>query len=155
MMSTAACVRSYSEANARAPGQVRNAPEAKCSNDGISASNAVTIVNEAAVNDPKLPGNAVKVVDLVPSIPSEHNTTTESTEVAVATVEETYVSAARVLMTEGNETSGGVDRGNYDHPANKMSFDGYLKELAFLPDLTEKSNTTIDLYSPNVKPPWL
>ncbi|KAG3140719.1 hypothetical protein PC128_g25132 [Phytophthora cactorum] len=153
MMGTVACVRSQHEVDVAALCQVGNAPERKCSNDEVSASSSETIANEDSMDDPKLPDNPVEVVDSVLSVHSELSTTAESMEAAVATLEETYVSVARVLTIEGNEVSGGADGGYYEHPANKIGLDDYAKELAFLLDLTEESNTTIDCDLPNVKDP--
>ncbi|KAG3144723.1 hypothetical protein PC128_g24335 [Phytophthora cactorum] len=49
-------------------------------------------------------------------------------------------------MTEGNEASDSTIMNHYEHPANKIGLEDYAKELVFLPDFTEESNTTIDLW---------
>ncbi|KAG2990131.1 hypothetical protein PC121_g12506 [Phytophthora cactorum] len=76
-------------------------------------------------------------------------------EDAIVTLESTYVSVARVLTTEGNKASDNTRADHYEHPASKIGFEDYAKELAFLPDFTEESNTTIDYSSPNVTDPRL
>ncbi|KAG3148397.1 hypothetical protein PC128_g23603 [Phytophthora cactorum] len=76
-------------------------------------------------------------------------------EDAIVTLESTYVSVVRVLTTEGNEASDSTIMNHYEHPANKIGLEDYAKELVFLPDFTEESNTTIDYDSPNVTDPRL
>ncbi|OWZ07004.1 hypothetical protein PHMEG_00020658 [Phytophthora megakarya] len=68
-------------------------------------------------------------------------------------LEKTYVCVAQELSTDGN-----FDNGDDDyviHEANYILLDDYAHELAFLPDLTEPSITTLDYASPNVKSPEL
>ncbi|ETM00992.1 hypothetical protein L917_02363, partial [Phytophthora nicotianae] len=70
-------------------------------------------------------------------------------ENAITELDKTYISVARVLTTEGGEVAGDPGVGHYEHPANKIGLEDYAKELAFLPDFTEDSNTTIDYGAPN------
>ncbi|ETI38116.1 hypothetical protein F443_16071, partial [Phytophthora nicotianae P1569] len=72
-------------------------------------------------------------------------------EDAITELDKTYISVARVLTTEGSEVAGDPGVGHYEHPANKIGLEDYAKELAFLPDFTEDSNTTIDYGAPNAK----
>ncbi|OWY93614.1 hypothetical protein PHMEG_00036922, partial [Phytophthora megakarya] len=68
-------------------------------------------------------------------------------------LEKTYVCVAQELSADGN-----FDNGDDDyviHEANYISLEDYAHELAFLPDLTEPSVTTLDYDSPNVKNPEL
>ncbi|KAG3181215.1 hypothetical protein PC128_g15232 [Phytophthora cactorum] len=76
-------------------------------------------------------------------------------EDAIVTLESTYVSVARVLTTEGNEALDNTRAGHYEHLAGKFGLEDYAKELAFLPDFTEESNTTIGYGSSNVTDPRL
>ncbi|KAG2771020.1 hypothetical protein PC129_g16425 [Phytophthora cactorum] len=76
-------------------------------------------------------------------------------EDAIVTLESTYASVVRVLTMEGNEASDNTRADHYEHPASKIGLGDYAKELAFLPDFTEESNTTIDYGSPNVTDPRL
>ncbi|KAG2787379.1 hypothetical protein PC129_g9578 [Phytophthora cactorum] len=98
---------------------------------------------------------AAKVVDPVPSVRSTPTVHARKTEDAIVTLESTYVSVVRVLTTEGNEASDNSRMNYYELPANKIGLEDYAKELAFLPDFTEESNTTIDYDSPNVTDPRL
>ncbi|KAG3133022.1 hypothetical protein PC128_g26399 [Phytophthora cactorum] len=98
---------------------------------------------------------ATKVVDTVPSVRSTPTVNARKMEDAIVTLESTYVSVARVLTTEGNEASDNTRADHYEHPASKIGLEDYAKELAFLPDFTEESNTTIDYGSPNVTDPRL
>ncbi|ETM97345.1 hypothetical protein PPTG_20347, partial [Phytophthora nicotianae INRA-310] len=72
-------------------------------------------------------------------------------EDGITELDKTYISVARVLTTEGSEVAGDPWVDHYKHPANKIGLKEYAKELAFLPDFTEDSNTTIDYGAPNVK----
>ncbi|ETO99842.1 hypothetical protein F441_22734, partial [Phytophthora nicotianae CJ01A1] len=72
-------------------------------------------------------------------------------EDAITELDKTYMSVARVLTTEGSKVAGDPGVDHYEHPANKIGLEDYAKELAFLPDFTEDSNTTIDYGAPNVK----
>ncbi|ETO99562.1 hypothetical protein F441_23022, partial [Phytophthora nicotianae CJ01A1] len=72
-------------------------------------------------------------------------------EDAITELDKTYMSVARVLTTEGSEVAGDPGVDHYEHSANKIGLEDYAKELAFLPDFTEDSNTTIDYGAPNVK----
>ncbi|KAG3060871.1 hypothetical protein PI124_g21469 [Phytophthora idaei] len=76
-------------------------------------------------------------------------------EDAIITLESTYVSMVRVLATEGNEASDNIRMDHYEHPASKIGLEDYAKELAFLPDFIEKSNTIIYYDSPNGTDPRL
>ncbi|TKV25139.1 hypothetical protein FCN23_09530 [Campylobacter jejuni] len=66
-----------------------------------------------------------------------------------------YISVARVLTTEGNEATEDTRNDFYEHPVNNIGLEDYAKELAFLPDLTEEINTTIDYTASNVADPQL
>ncbi|RAW20700.1 hypothetical protein PC110_g22857, partial [Phytophthora cactorum] len=98
---------------------------------------------------------ATKVVDTVPSVRSTPTINARKMEDAIVTLESTYVSVARVLTTEGNEASNNTRADHYEHPAGKIGLEDYAKELAFLPDFTEESNTTIYYGSPNMTDPRL
>ncbi|KAG3066873.1 hypothetical protein PI125_g23772 [Phytophthora idaei] len=114
-----------------------------------------TLANE---DSPALPHGhvaATKVVDTVPSVRSTPTVNARKMEDAIVTLESTYVSVARVLTTEGNEASDNTRADHYEHPASKIGLEDYAKELAFLPDFTEESNTTIDYDSPSVTDPRL
>ncbi|KAG3133699.1 hypothetical protein PC128_g26304 [Phytophthora cactorum] len=100
-------------------------------------------------------GDPIEVVDTVPSVRSTPTVNARKTEDAIVTLEITYVSVARVLTTEGNEASDNTRMDHYEHPVDKIGLEDYAKELAFLPDFTEESNTTIDYDSPNVTDPRL
>ncbi|GMF52924.1 unnamed protein product [Phytophthora fragariaefolia] len=42
-----------------------------------------------------------------------------------------------------------------EHPGNAIEFEDYVRELAFLPDLTEAASTTLDYTGPHVRHPSL
>ncbi|OWZ06825.1 LOW QUALITY PROTEIN: hypothetical protein PHMEG_00020870 [Phytophthora megakarya] len=68
-------------------------------------------------------------------------------------LEKTYVCVAQELSADGNFDN---DDDDYViHEANYILLEDYAHELAFLPDLTESSITTLDYDSPNVKNPEL
>ncbi|ETL77380.1 hypothetical protein L917_21680 [Phytophthora nicotianae] len=83
------------------------------------------------------------------SVRVESEVEAKSTKEAV--LDKTYMLVARVLTTEENEAVGDPGVDHYEHPANKIGLEDYAKELAFLPDFTEDSNTTINYEAPNVK----
>ncbi|KAG2776216.1 hypothetical protein PC129_g23649 [Phytophthora cactorum] len=116
---------------------------------------SATLANKDSRAHPHRLVTAVKVVDTVPSVRSTPTVNERETEDAIATLESTYVLVARVLTTEGNEASDNTRTDHYEHPANKIGLEDYAKELAFLPDFTEESNTTIDYGSSNVTDPRL
>ncbi|KAG3239169.1 hypothetical protein PI124_g15891 [Phytophthora idaei] len=125
------------------------------SDSEISDTHEYTLANE---DSPALPHGhvaATKVVDTVPSVRSTPTVNARKMEDAIVTLESTYVSVARVLTTEGNEASDNTRADHYEHPASKIGLEDYAKELAFLPDFTEESNTTIDYGSPNMTDPRL
>ncbi|KAI9998245.1 hypothetical protein PInf_002605 [Phytophthora infestans] len=96
-----------------------------------------------------------KEMDQVPAVEIKADANVESREESVAALDGTYISVARVLTTEGNEATEDTRNDFYEHPANNIGLDDYAKELAFLPDLTEEINTTIDYTAPNVADPEL
>ncbi|KAG3068512.1 hypothetical protein PI125_g23400 [Phytophthora idaei] len=120
-----------------------------------SATRENTLANEDSRAHPHGLVAAVKVVDTVPSARSTPTVNARKMEDAIVTLESTYVSVARVLTTEGNEASDNTRADHYEHPASKIGLEDYVKELAFLPDFTEESNTAIDYGSPNVTDPRL
>ncbi|KAG4055616.1 hypothetical protein PC123_g9288 [Phytophthora cactorum] len=119
------------------------------SDSEISDTREYTLANEDSRAHPHKLVAAVKVVDTVPSVRLTHTVNAKKTEDAIVTLESTIVSVARVLTTEGNEASDNTRMDHYEHPANNISLEDYAKELAFLPDFIEESNTTIDYDSPN------
>ncbi|KAG4036194.1 hypothetical protein PC123_g28237 [Phytophthora cactorum] len=120
------------------------------SDSGISDTREYTLANEDSRAHPHELVAALKAVDTVPSVRSTPTVNAMKTEEAIVTLESTYVSVARVLTTEGNEASNNSRMGHYEYPANNVGVEDYAKELAFLPDFTEESNTAIDYDSPNV-----
>ncbi|KAG3009227.1 hypothetical protein PC120_g15760 [Phytophthora cactorum] len=69
---------------------------------------------------------------------------------AVAELDATFVSAMRVSVAE--ETQGPAEGdATYEHPAADAGLEDYAHELAFLPDLTEASPTTLDYSAPNIQ----
>ncbi|KAG6941987.1 hypothetical protein JG687_00019326 [Phytophthora cactorum] len=69
---------------------------------------------------------------------------------AVAELDAMFVSAMRVSVAE--ETQGPAEGdATYEHPAADTGLEDYAHELAFLPDLTETSPTTLDYSAPNVQ----
>ncbi|KAG3067816.1 hypothetical protein PI124_g21161 [Phytophthora idaei] len=127
-----------------------------CSSDSeISVARENTLANEDSRAHPHGVVAAVKVVDTVPNVLLTPTVNARKTEDAIITLESTYVSVARVLTTEGNEASDNNRMNHYEHPAYKIGLEDYAKEFAFLPDVTEESNTTIDYDSPNVTDPRL
>ncbi|KAI9984230.1 hypothetical protein PInf_005541 [Phytophthora infestans] len=96
-----------------------------------------------------------KEMDPVPNVELKEDGDFESREGSVATLDDTYISVARVLTTERNEATENAKNDFYEHPANNIGLEDYAKELAFLPDLTEEINTTIDYNAPNVADPQL
>ncbi|KAG4048558.1 hypothetical protein PC123_g16125 [Phytophthora cactorum] len=69
---------------------------------------------------------------------------------AVAELDATFVSAMRVSVAE--ETQGPAEGdATYEHPAADAALEDYAHELAFLPDLTEASPTTLDYSAPNIQ----
>ncbi|KAG4038723.1 hypothetical protein PC123_g25709 [Phytophthora cactorum] len=127
----------------------------RSSDSEISVTRKNTLANEDSRAHPHGLVAAVKVVDTVPIFRSTPTANARKTEDAIPPLESTYVSVARVLTTEGNEASDNTRTDHYDHPANKICLEDYVKELAFLPDFTEESKTTIDYGSPNVTDPRL
>ncbi|KAG3130971.1 hypothetical protein PI124_g18804 [Phytophthora idaei] len=125
------------------------------SDSEISTMHENTLANEDSRAHPHGLVAAVKVVDTVPRVRSTPTVNARKTEDAIATLESTYVSVVRVLTTQGNEASGNTRMDHYERPANKIGLEDYAKELAFLPDFTEESNTTIDYDSHNVTDPRL
>ncbi|KAG3126269.1 hypothetical protein PI126_g22402 [Phytophthora idaei] len=121
----------------------------------ISGMREYTLANKDSQAIPYGLVAAVKVVDTAPSVRSTPTVNARKTEDAIATLESTYVSVTRVLTTEGNEASDNSRTDHYEHPANKIGLEDYAKELAFPPDFTEESKTTIDYGSPNVTDPRL
>ncbi|KAG3045405.1 hypothetical protein PC121_g21291 [Phytophthora cactorum] len=121
----------------------------------ISDTREYTLANENSQALPHGHVAATKVVDTVPSVRSTPTVNARKMEDAIVTLESTYVSVARVLTTEGNEASDNTRADHYERPAGKIGLEDYAKELAFLPDFTEESNTTIDNGSPNVTDPRL
>ncbi|KAG3076149.1 hypothetical protein PI125_g21587 [Phytophthora idaei] len=68
---------------------------------------------------------------------------------AVAELDTTFVSAMRESVAE--ETQDPVEGdATYEYPADDAGLEDYAHELAFLPDLTETSPTTLDYSAPNV-----
>ncbi|KAG2797168.1 hypothetical protein PC119_g16835 [Phytophthora cactorum] len=120
------------------------------SDSGISDTREYTLANEDSRAHPHELVAALKAVDTVPSVRSTPTVNARKTEDDIVTLESTYVSVARVLTTEGNEASDNSRMGHYEHPANNIGVEDYAKELAFLPDFTEESNTAIDYDSSNV-----
>ncbi|KAG3127926.1 hypothetical protein PI126_g21638 [Phytophthora idaei] len=125
------------------------------SDSDTSATRKYTLANEGSRAHPHGHVAATKVVDTVRSVRSTPTVNARKMEDAIVTLESTYVSVARVLTTEGNEASDNTRMNHYEHSANKIGLEDYAKELAFLPDFTEESNTTIDYDSPNVTDPRL
>ncbi|KAG4059891.1 hypothetical protein PC123_g5183 [Phytophthora cactorum] len=69
---------------------------------------------------------------------------------AVAKLDATFVSAMRVSVAEETQDPAEGDP-TYEHPATDAGLEDYAHELAFLPDLTETSPTTLDYSAPNVQ----
>ncbi|KAG6941776.1 hypothetical protein JG688_00018496, partial [Phytophthora aleatoria] len=61
---------------------------------------------------------------------------------AVAELDATFVSAMRVSVAEETQDPAKGDA-TYEHPAADAGSEDYAHELAFLPDLTETSPTTL------------
>ncbi|KAG2794591.1 hypothetical protein PC111_g22533 [Phytophthora cactorum] len=125
------------------------------SDSEISDTRKYTLANEDSQALPHGHVAATKVVDTVPSVRSTPTVNARKMEDAIVTLESTHVSVARVLTTEGNEASDNTRTDHYERPASKIGLEAYAKELAFLPDFTEESNTTIDYGSRNVTDPRL
>ncbi|KAI9981079.1 hypothetical protein PInf_010488 [Phytophthora infestans] len=110
--------------------------------------------NEASVvHGPEMGNQDGKEMHQVPTVEIKADANVESREESVATLDGMYISVARVLTTEGNEATEDTRYDFYEHPANNIGLDDYAKELAFLSDLTEEINTTIDYTAPNVADP--
>ncbi|KAG2769274.1 hypothetical protein Pcac1_g19688 [Phytophthora cactorum] len=62
---------------------------------------------------------------------------------AVAELDATFVSAMRVSVAEGTQDPA-EDDATYEHTAADARLEDYAHELAFLPDLTATSPTTLD-----------
>ncbi|KAG2893544.1 hypothetical protein PC119_g7993 [Phytophthora cactorum] len=125
------------------------------SDSDTSATREYTLANEGSRAHPHGHVAATKVVDTVSSVRSTPTVNARKMEDEIVTLESTCVSVVRVLTTEGNEASDNTRIDHYEHPANTIGLEDYAKELAFLPDFTEESNTTIDYDSPNVTDPRL
>lgn len=116
---------------------------------------SANIANEPSPARPEELKTVRKDVGAPTRVRSESSSDGGATETALATLEETYVSVARVLSTEGNEASADRDMDYFEHSPNKIDLEDYTKELAFLPDLTEDPSTTIDYEAANVVNPQL
>ncbi|GMF39324.1 unnamed protein product [Phytophthora fragariaefolia] len=62
-----------------------------------------------------------------------------------------YLAAATVSEDWGDRDAPNAS----EHPGNDIEFEDYARELAFLPDLTEASSTTIDYTGPHFRLPSL
>ncbi|KAG2975746.1 hypothetical protein PC123_g26248 [Phytophthora cactorum] len=69
---------------------------------------------------------------------------------AVDELDATFVSAMRESVAEKTQGSADGDA-TCEHPAADAGLEDYAHELAFLPDLTETSPTTLDYSAPNVQ----
>ncbi|KAG3001755.1 hypothetical protein PC121_g18021 [Phytophthora cactorum] len=69
---------------------------------------------------------------------------------AVAELDTTFVSATHVSIAEETQDPA-EDDATYDHPAAEAGLEDYAHVLAFLPDLTETSPTTLGYSAPNVQ----
>ncbi|KAG3070129.1 hypothetical protein PI124_g21117 [Phytophthora idaei] len=125
------------------------------SDSEISDTREYTLANEDSQALPHGHVAATKVVDTVPSVRSTPTVNAMKMEDAIVTLESTYVSVARGLTKEGNEASDNTRTDYSEHPASKIGLEDCAKELAFLPDFTEETNTTIDYSSRNVTDPRL
>ncbi|GMF47143.1 unnamed protein product [Phytophthora fragariaefolia] len=67
-------------------------------------------------------------------------------EVTQLKLEGAYLAAATVSEDWGDRDAVSVS----EHPGNDIEFEGYARELAFLPDLTEAESTTLDYTGPHV-----
>ncbi|KAI9982284.1 hypothetical protein PInf_008196 [Phytophthora infestans] len=65
------------------------------------------------------------------------------------------MSVARVLITGGNEATEDTRSDVCEHSANNIGLEEYATEFAFLPDLTEEINKTINYNASNVADPQL
>ncbi|KAG6949259.1 hypothetical protein JG687_00014990 [Phytophthora cactorum] len=69
---------------------------------------------------------------------------------AVVELDATFVSAMRVSVAEETQDPAEGDA-TYEHPTADAGSEDYAHELAFLPDLTETSPTTLGYSAPNVQ----
>ncbi|ETO80796.1 hypothetical protein F444_04778, partial [Phytophthora nicotianae P1976] len=125
------------------------------SSEGNSASNGVgSDADEESAGRPQELQEVMKVMSASTWVRSvlrmESPVEDRLAEDAITELDKTYMSVARVLTTEGSEVAGEPRVDHYEHPASKIGLEDYAKELAFLPDFMEDSNTTIDYGAPNV-----
>ncbi|KAI9994051.1 hypothetical protein PInf_016614 [Phytophthora infestans] len=122
----------------------------KSQQPNMSVARAFNIANKDSADGPEMGNQDGKEMDPVPNVELKEDVDFESREGSVATLDETYISVARVLATEGNEVTKNARNDFYEHPANNIGLQDYAKELAFLSDLTEEINTTIGYNAPNL-----
>ncbi|KAE8879242.1 hypothetical protein PF003_g36804 [Phytophthora fragariae] len=87
--------------------------------------------------------------------PTTHSAPVVTTASTLATLELMFVSAIRVLQSEGMGVSNAGVSDQFEHAAQDIELEDYAHELAFLPDLSEAAVTNLDYTAPNVKNPEL
>ncbi|GMF48142.1 unnamed protein product [Phytophthora fragariaefolia] len=75
----------------------------------------------------------------------------EGSEGTQLKLEGAYLAAATVSEDWGDHDASKTS----EHPGNDNEFEDYVRELAFLPDLTEAASTTLDYTGPHVRHPSL
>ncbi|ETP29268.1 hypothetical protein F442_21578 [Phytophthora nicotianae P10297] len=138
---------SEGDLSSTAIGETKIASDAKCRDSGSSASYIATREWEGRTAGREEVHASLKEMQTRASVRVESEVEAKSTKEAV--LDKTYMLVARVLTTEENEAVGDPGVDHYEHPANKIGLEDYAKELAFLPDFTEDSNTTINYEAPN------
>ncbi|QQA74033.1 hypothetical protein JAV55_21420 (plasmid) [Bacillus licheniformis] len=155
VLSTAPSIHCKIGANSEMSRQRQNEERNKSQQPNMSAAHAFNIANDDSADGPEMGNQDGKEMDQVPTVEIKADANVESREESVAALDGTYISVARVLTDRGNEATEDTRNDFYEHPANNIGLDDYAKELAFLPDLTEEINTTIDYTAPNVADPEL
>ncbi|KAI9985360.1 hypothetical protein PInf_004694 [Phytophthora infestans] len=155
VVNTAPSVRCEIGANAELSRQRSSEALNKSQQPNMSVACAFDIAKKDSAGDPEMENQDGKKINPVPSVHIKADVHVESREKSVVTLDETYISVARVLATKGNDATEDTRSDFYEHPANSIGLEDYARELAFLSDFTEEINTTIDYNAPNVADPQL
>ncbi|GMF49061.1 unnamed protein product [Phytophthora fragariaefolia] len=86
-----------------------------------------------------------------PKLTAHSDRVSEVSEVTQLKLEGAYLAAATVSEDWGYRDAPNAS----EHPGNAIEFEDYVRELAFLPDVTEAASTTLDHTGPHVRHPSL
>ncbi|KAI9990221.1 hypothetical protein PInf_021030 [Phytophthora infestans] len=153
VVNTAPSVRCEIGANAGLSRQRSSEELSRSQQPNMSAACAFNIANKDSAGGPAIGNQAKKGMDPVPRAQIEADADVALREESVATLDETFMSGARVLTAEGNKATEDTRSDFCEHPANNIGLEDNAKGLAFLP--YRRTNTTIDYNAPNVADPKL